>query len=109
MTSRAETAERAKKGETITAAEALDLGLVTRVCADIELDAEVATLAQKLAMGATRTLGLIKHGLNRAYFPALEDELQDMAFLQQFATKSDDSAEARSAWREGRKPTFVGH
>ena len=97
------------EGGVLTANRALELGLVTRVCPEAELDSEVMTLAGKLAGGPTRTLGLIKHGLNRAYFPALEDELQDMAFLQQFASKTDDSAEARSAWREGRTPTFVGH
>lgn len=96
------------EGESITADKALQLGLITRVCREGELDHQVDDLATKLASGATRTLGLIKHGLNQAYFPALEDELQDMALLQQFATKSEDSAEARLAWRERRKPVFVG-
>ncbi len=96
------------EGETINAHQALELGLVTKVVPEPQLDAEVSALAEKLANSATRTIGLIKHGLNQAYFPALEDELQDMAFLQQFASRTEDSAEAKSAWRERRKPVFAG-
>jgi enoyl-CoA hydratase/carnithine racemase len=96
------------EGETITAHQAHELGLVTKVCTEAELDAEVATLAEKLASGPTRVIGLMKHGLNQAYFPELEDELQDMSFLQQFASKTEDSAEAKAAWRERRKPAFIG-
>ena len=96
------------QGEVISAEEALALGLVSRVCRESELDAEVLKLAEKLVVGATGTIGLIKHGLNRAHFPALKDELQVMAFLQQIATKSDDAVEARGGWRQGRKPVFAG-
>ena len=96
------------EGEVITAMQALDLGLVTAVCSEAELDNETVGLAQKLAAGPTRVIGLMKHGLNQAYFPGLEDELQNMAFLQQFASKTDDSAEAKSAWRERRQPVFAG-
>ncbi|HUG09455.1 MAG TPA: enoyl-CoA hydratase-related protein [Opitutaceae bacterium] len=96
------------EGDAFTAGEALELGLVTRVCPESELEASVMSLAEKLAAGPTRVVGFLKHGLNQAYFPGLEDELQDMAFLQQFATKTEDSAEARTAWQEGRKPVFVG-
>ncbi len=96
------------EGEVISAEEAFALGLVSRVCKESELDAEVSKLAEKLAAGATRTIGLIKHSLNRAYFPALKDELQVMASLQQIATKSDHSVEARASSRQHRKPVIAG-
>jgi 2-(1,2-epoxy-1,2-dihydrophenyl)acetyl-CoA isomerase len=96
------------EGEHFSAEEALALGLISKVSAPGQLQADVDALANRLAQGPTRTYGLIKEGLNRAYFPTIEDDLRLEAFMQNFATRTTDSAEARSAWRERRTPRFVG-
>mgnify|MGYP000383289824 CR=1 FL=1 len=96
------------EGDTISAHEALALGLISKVAEAGKLEAEVQELADRLAEGPTRTYGLIKEGLNRAFFSGLEEQLRFMAFMQNFATRTNDLAEARSAWRERRAPAFVG-
>ena len=88
--------------------EALGLGLISKVAKPGTLDDEVAALAERLATGPTRTYGNIKEGLNRAYFPMMDEDLRHMAFMQNFATRTEDSVEARAAWRERRTPQFVG-
>ncbi len=96
------------EGDMISPQEARDLGLISKVAEPGKLEAEVQELASRLAAGPTRTYGLIKEGLNRAFFPELDDQLRFMAFMQNFATRTDDSAEARAAWRERRTPAFAG-
>lgn len=96
------------EGETIAAAQALEWGLVNKVVPEAALDTEVQQLAEKLASGPTRVIGLMKHGLNRAYFSSIQDELQDAVFAYQIASKSEDASEARVAWRERRPPDFAG-
>jgi 2-(1,2-epoxy-1,2-dihydrophenyl)acetyl-CoA isomerase len=95
-------------GQTFSATEALSLGLISQVSERGMLEADVNALAAQLADGPTRTYGLIKEGLNRAYWPALEEELRSEAFMQSLARGTQDSAEARAAWRERRTPHFVG-
>jgi 2-(1,2-epoxy-1,2-dihydrophenyl)acetyl-CoA isomerase len=96
------------EGEHLTADEALALGLISRVSPPGRLQGDVDALAERLARGPTRTYGLIKEGLNRAYFPNIEEDLRLEAFMQNFATRTQDSAEARAAWRERRTPNFIG-
>jgi enoyl-CoA hydratase/carnithine racemase len=96
------------EGEKFTPAEALELGLISQVAEPGTLERTVQDLAERLAGGPTRTYGHIKEGLNRAYYPGMEDELRFMAFMQNFATRTSDAAEARQAWRERRTPQFIG-
>ncbi len=96
------------EGEKFTPAEALAMNLISHIAEPGTLEQTVQDLAERLADGPTRTYGLIKEGLNRAYYPGMEDELRFMAFMQNFATRTADSAEARQAWRERRTPRFVG-
>ena len=50
-------------GEDITAQRALDLGIVSRVVADADFDAEVARVAQRLASGAPLPIRAIKEAV----------------------------------------------
>ncbi len=95
-------------GTTFSAQQALEMGLISRVSPSGQLERDVAELAEQLASGPTRTYGYIKEGLNRAYWPALEEELRLEAFMQSFASRTQDAAEVRAAWRERRPPQFVG-
>jgi 2-(1,2-epoxy-1,2-dihydrophenyl)acetyl-CoA isomerase len=95
-------------GTTFTPQQALEMGLISQVSPPGQLEHDVEELAERLACGPTRTYGYIKEGLNRAYWPALEEELRLETFMQSFASRTQDSQEARAAWRERRTPQFVG-
>ena len=59
----------------LTAAEALDLGLVTRVVPDADVHGEAAQLAQQLAAGPTWALGTAKRLLHTSLEDTLETHL----------------------------------
>jgi 2-(1,2-epoxy-1,2-dihydrophenyl)acetyl-CoA isomerase len=92
----------------LTADEALEWGLVTRVVADDELAAEGDALARKLASGPTRALGeakrLLWDGLGRSVEACLPDEARTVSEL----SGSADALEGLAAVIERRKPTYTG-
>jgi enoyl-CoA hydratase/carnithine racemase len=96
------------EADTFSAAEALELGLISCVAEPGELEGSVNELASRLAEGPTRVYGYIKEGLNRAYFAGLEDDLRFMGMMQSFASRTQDAGEARTAWRERRQTAFRG-
>lgn len=95
-------------GETIDAAEARALGLVTWVTPAEEIDAFVDDLADRLAAGPPVALAhskaLLKSGANSTLPEALANEAR--AQPGNFATA--DSAEAYAAFAEKRPPSFTG-
>jgi 2-(1,2-epoxy-1,2-dihydrophenyl)acetyl-CoA isomerase len=92
----------------LTADEALDWGLVTRVLADDELQVEGDALAAKLAAGPTRALGeakrLLWDGLGRGVYECLPDEARTVSEL----SGTPDAMEGLAAVIERRKPTYGG-
>ncbi|MBI4718727.1 MAG: enoyl-CoA hydratase/isomerase family protein [Planctomycetes bacterium] len=95
-------------GRKLAAAEALSLGLVTRVVPDADLPAECAKLAQKLSGMPTRAIGLTKRALNAAWTADLESQLEYEAMLQTTAGQSHDHREGVLAFMEKRPPKFLG-
>ena len=59
----------------LTAAEALDLGIITSVLPDDQLQSEAATIATHLAAGPTRALGGAKRLLHASLESTLESHL----------------------------------
>ena len=53
-------------GEMITAEQAKEMGIINHVVAKEELDEKVEQMVQKLALGATRAMGLMKLALNNS-------------------------------------------
>ncbi|WP_280490240.1 enoyl-CoA hydratase/isomerase family protein [Nocardia carnea] len=97
-------------GDMYSAAEAADLGLVTRVVAPAELDATVDEMAQRLADGPARALSLTKQLLNAATESgSLEQALRRESQAQANNIGGEDAAEAKAAFLEKRSPVFGKH
>jgi len=92
----------------ITAQEAQELGIVYKVVPPEELDAAVLELANRYASGPTKTYGMIKKMLNKAYTANLPEMLQYEAYCQEIAGTSEDYKEGVAAFTEKRKPQFKG-
>ncbi len=95
--------------EKIGAAEALAIGLVSRVVADDALEAETRALAQRFADGPGLAYAGIKRNLNAAETGTLEDTMAIEGPANARASLSHDGKEAGRAFMEKRKPQFRGY
>jgi 2-(1,2-epoxy-1,2-dihydrophenyl)acetyl-CoA isomerase len=105
----ARAAEMAMLGERIPARRAMEWGLVTRVTADSDFDAEVDALAERLATGPTRSYAASKHALNAWLYAGMDAQLELEARLQQELAASADFDEGVRAFLEKRDAGFSGH
>ena len=92
----------------LSAAEALDWGLINRVVPDDELMDEARKLAGKLSAGPTLAYGTTKRLLNESLSSTLETQMEYEARGIADASVSADGREGVSAFLEKRKPTFTG-
>lgn len=90
----------------ISAAEALEWGLVNRVLPDSELQVEAANLAMELASGPVGAFGLTKRLFNKTVLPNLEEALDYEAYLQEIASQGAEHHQGVEAFLEKRKPSF---
>jgi 2-(1,2-epoxy-1,2-dihydrophenyl)acetyl-CoA isomerase len=104
----AKAAELALAGDAVDAAEALRLGLVSRVVPGEQLMSEARALADKLADGAPMALSLTKAALHGSATSSLDEALEEEARLQGIAGASADHAEGLAAFKEKRPPRFTG-
>lgn len=91
---------------TLSAAEALEWGLINRVVADGELIAAARTLAVELAGGATLAFGLSKRLLDHAFNTTLETAMEDESQAIAQAARTADGREGLAAFLEKRSPHF---
>jgi 2-(1,2-epoxy-1,2-dihydrophenyl)acetyl-CoA isomerase len=95
-------------GEGAVGQAAVDLGLAYK-CFDADtLAAEAITLAQRLANGPTRALGLTKRLLNASFETDLAHSLELEGHFQALATTTGDLREGMTAFREKRDTRFTG-
>ena len=94
--------------ETIDAAEAHSLGLVTWVKPGDEIDAFVDDLAARLAAGPPVALAQSKGLLNDGVDATLREALANEARAQPGNFATTDAAEAYAAFAEKRTPSFTG-
>lgn len=94
---------------TLSAAEALDWGLVNQVVPADELDDTVAKLAKRLANGPTRAHGGVKKLLQMALNDTLESQMERETRCIVEMSTTEDGIEGVKAFTEKRKPEFKGH
>jgi 2-(1,2-epoxy-1,2-dihydrophenyl)acetyl-CoA isomerase len=92
----------------LMADEAFAMGLVTRVVADEQLEAEAHDLATSLAHGPSIALGYIKQNINTAERSTIEAALDMEAMNHVRCTQTEDHREAAKAFVEKRKAVFQG-
>jgi 2-(1,2-epoxy-1,2-dihydrophenyl)acetyl-CoA isomerase len=95
-------------GDPISAEEALKLGMINRVVDDADLMGEAMAFARRLAGGATRSIGMIKHMLNRSLNTDLATQLEFESAYQGLAATTDDFREGVTSFLEKREPRFTG-
>src|SRR6476659_2669109 len=93
----------------LTATEAYNLGIVTKVVPDAEVEAVAHDLALSLAQGPSITLGYIKRNINNAETMTLEACFDAEAIHHSRSGETADHREAAKAFVEKRKPAFQGH
>lgn len=89
-------------------AEALALGLVSRVVADSELESATRSLARSLAEGPRVTLGYMKQNMNLAQDAGLSALMDAEALRHTRCAETEDHREAVAAFVEKRAAVFCG-
>src|SRR3954469_10496481 len=95
-------------GRRLSAAEALEWGLVSEVVPDDRLAERAAEWAGELAAMPTRGIGLSKRLFDNAPHARLEEQLEMEAQLQAAATRTEDFREGVDAFLQKRDPQFKG-
>ncbi|MCD6639495.1 MAG: enoyl-CoA hydratase-related protein [Nocardioides sp.] len=93
---------------TVSAAEALELGLATQVVAADELDSAVRELAMRLASGPTLAYGSIRQAVAHSAGTTLDEALDLEATKMAFTGASQDHHEAVRAFVGKQAPVFNG-
>jgi 2-(1,2-epoxy-1,2-dihydrophenyl)acetyl-CoA isomerase len=104
----ARASELSMLGERLPAKQALEWGLINRVVADAQLQAETAALAERLAGGPTRSYAGTKRQLNNWLYSRMDEQLELEAQIQQEMAGSDDFLEGAMAFVEKRPTRFAG-
>jgi enoyl-CoA hydratase len=94
--------------ETITAAEALEIGLVSRVVGGAKLAGEAEALAKTIAAKGPIALRFIKEAVNKGLDLTLEQGLRLEADLYFLLHTTADRAEGITAFIQKRPPKFKG-
>jgi 2-(1,2-epoxy-1,2-dihydrophenyl)acetyl-CoA isomerase len=92
----------------LSAAEALEWGLITRVVPDDELFESATAAARDLAKGATLAYGAVKRMLHDSFSGTLETQMELEARMIASMSHTADGREGITAFFEKRKPNFVG-
>ncbi|HRH67098.1 MAG TPA: enoyl-CoA hydratase-related protein [Bacteroidia bacterium] len=95
-------------GDKISAPDALQMGMLYKVCESEKLQEEAIQVAKTLAQMPTRGIWLTKKLLNESMSNSLTTQLGREEELQAEAGATDDYKEGVHAFLEKRKPVFKG-
>jgi 2-(1,2-epoxy-1,2-dihydrophenyl)acetyl-CoA isomerase len=100
--------ELATMGSKVTAAQAFEWGMISKVVPLEELDNAVESVVSFYRNAPTKAVGLMKKMLNKSFHSDLDTMLEYEAFCQEIAGNSEDYKEGVNAFNEKRKPEFKG-
>jgi 2-(1,2-epoxy-1,2-dihydrophenyl)acetyl-CoA isomerase len=92
----------------LTAREALDWGLVTRVVPDAEFKGAVGTLARELAQGPTKAYGAAKRLFHQSTWESLETQMELEAQAIATSGRTSDFRDGVTAFANKKAPSFKG-
>ena len=95
-------------GDTVDAAEAERIGLVSFLSEKDSFDDEVIALARRLASGPVQAFAQTKALLTREQDMSLSAAIELEAMTQALLMKGEDYAEFHAAFNEGRPPQWTG-
>lgn len=108
MISRARAMEMMLLGDKISAAKALEWGLINRVVPDAELMSAALAIANELANGPTAALGLIRKLAWASQDASWDEQLQAERVAQRTAGRTQDFIEGVQAFAQKRPANFKG-
>ena len=92
----------------LTAREALEWGLITRVVPDAEFKGAVETLARELAQGPSKAFGAAKRLFHQSTWESLETQMELEAQAIAASGHTEDFRNGVSAFARKQAPTFFG-
>ena len=101
-------ADMALTGRVVTADEALQHGIVSRVVDPEKLDEEALTMARAIASRSPLAVKFSRAILSSLATPDVEHSMDDEKMAQTVLFGSEDYAELKAARAEGREPKFRG-
>lgn len=104
----ARAAEMILTGDTYSASEAREMGLVNRIVPAVSVMDEALALAERIAVNPRRAVRLAKRLLREGQHGRLSDVLELSAAFQALAHETADHREAVDAFLEKRAPVFTG-
>lgn len=90
----------------VKAVDALDMGLVTRVVLDAQLDEQVERIVQKILDGPVKANASVKALLVDTFKNGLEDQMEQELQRLVSAGNGNEAVEGIAAFVEKRKPNF---
>lgn len=108
LVGKARATEMMMLGERVSAEKAEAWGLIYKAVDDAELLSQATALAERLAAGPTKAMGLMRQGIARAMEQDYAEALAMEATHQMIAGDTADAIEGGVAFLQRRKPVFTG-